>query len=496
MNYLSYKVEASLGGILLAFFMMTFFSDYLPMPHGAFDDQRFILCLSLVFLISLTMCCLNPLNFFVSSRLALFIPFFLCLLVGGSQSVAHPFNWVEPIFYILFFSAICLLGTLLFQKGIQNQVALLFCMLAVGACFFYACISVLLYIFSLEANLSTFSDVIPAGFLNIRFWGHTATWLLPIFPLATLAQKGDNWRLWRMMVLFTAGIWWWLAIYLVSRGTIISLLIATILMCFLFHRVAKVWLKIMLTQLSLGILIWLVLSYIVPVWILDESTYLIKEVNATTSGRVRLLLWEEAWIMSLQNFPFGMGAQSWLTHTLLTDSYKLSTKFGAPHNMYLLWAAEYGWISIICFLGVLLWSIKSLLEKIKLLGSKNDTHLMYLLVFSVSSCAGLIHSNVSSLLIAPASMMIGLCTLAIFWSLILPTRVDDSNTLTLKKMPAPKYFLLLFVSLALMWLSYVWSYHQAMMDDLITDEGKASQSMMPRFWVYGNYPRPDSSRVD
>tara|TARA_R110001592_G_scaffold123325_1_gene331133 strand:+ start:8586 stop:10052 length:1467 start_codon:yes stop_codon:yes gene_type:complete len=484
---MSHKVEVSLACIFLAFFMMTFFSDYLPMPHGAFDDQRFVLCLSLVLLVSLSLYCLNPLHFLRGSRLVLFMPFFLFLLIGGSQSVAHPFNWVEPIFYILFFSAICLLGTLMFQKSIQNQVALLFCMLAVVACFFYACITVLMYVFSLEANLSTFSDVVPAGFLNIRFWGHTATWLLPIFPLATLARKGESWRIWRLMVLFTAGIWWWLAIYLTSRGTIISLLIATILMCFLFHGVVKVWLSVMLTQLSLGVLIWLVLSYIVPVWILDVNAGLIKELNTTTSGR--LPLWEEAWVMSLQNFPFGMGAQSWLTHTLLTDSYKLSVKFGAPHNMYLMWAAEYGWISIVCILGVLYWSIIRLREKIKLLGSQNESHLMYLLVFSVSSCAGLIHSNVSSLFIAPASMMIGLCVLAIFWSLILPTKIDDSNVSILKKMPAPKYLLLLFVPLACLWLSYVWSYHQAMIDDLTTDEGRAAQSMMPRFWVYGNYPR-------
>src|SRR5690606_10260322 len=71
----------------------------------------------------------------------------------------------------------------------------------------------------------------------------------------------------------------------------------------------------------------------------------IRSIKADSSGRIPLFI--EAWQMSLQNFPFGMGPQSWLMHETLTDVYANSKQFGHPHNMYLMWAAEYGWILLV-----------------------------------------------------------------------------------------------------------------------------------------------------
>ncbi len=466
---------------------MTFFSDFIPTPHGAYADQRFILCLSLILLVALGMHSIK----LRSSKVIILIPLIGSFIIGGLMSFNNPFNWVEPVLYCLFFVAIVLIGHYIFVHNMQVDLSRVFIVLSVIVCFFYASLTLMLYVFSLEQNLATFADVMPAGFVNIRYWSHTATWLLPLFPLAILYYHGSKYRIWHCMVMFTAAIWWWLAIHMMSRGSIFSLSIATLIILIMFKSLALPWLKLMLVYLALGILTWFLLSYVVPEWILNLETTLLREVNTSTSGR--LPLWEEAWAMSLQNFPFGMGAQSWLTHELISESYKASHKFGHPHNMYLMWAAEYGWLCIMSLLGLVIWALWKLKRQAASFSKTSTPKSEVLIAFSVAVFAGFIHASVSAVLIVPASMMLALGVLTVFWSLILPDldnthKIDLTSTSKVK----PLFFVLVFGLFAMIWLLNVWNYHQAMVADLATEEGARAQYMMPRFWVYGNYPRPDS----
>lgn len=486
------KLVLNIKTLLLCFiwfFMLviTFFSDFLPMVYGGYADQRFILCLSLILIISITL----PSAVLSKKKMVIILPFLLCLIIGGFMSNVNPYNWIEPLLYCFFFISICLIGNYITVNNLQSKACFYLVWLAAVVCFFYASVSLMLYVFSLEKNLSSFSNVIPFGFDNIRFWSHTATWLLPLFPLAVIGYDQARYRLWRFMVMFTAAIWWWLAIHMVSRGSILSLVIATIVVLIIFQKLALPWFKLMCHYFIVGTLTWFLLSYVVPEWILNIDETLIRSLNTTSSGRIPL--WEEAWAMSLQNFPFGMGAQSWLTHDLLIGSYKDSIKLSHPHNMYLMWAAEYGWISVLCILSVVCWVFFRLREKSRAFIHNKDLDSQNVVGFTAAVIAGFIHAGVSAVFIIPGSMMLGLGVLAEFLALILPVSGYDKGSEGSQNQRIKRpLFMLMFLALSVWWLTQVWNYHEAMLKDLVTDEGKAAQELKPRFWLQGNYPRTDT----
>jgi O-antigen ligase len=93
-------------------------------------------------------------------------------------------------------------------------------------------------------------------------------------------------------------------------------------------------------------------------------------------------LWQEAWAMSWQNFPFGMGPQAWLTHDIITEAYRESRKFGHPHNMYLMWAAEYGWISIAGLVVLCGFAMKQLLRQVLAAKEGRNANSLYLIAFT------------------------------------------------------------------------------------------------------------------
>ena len=214
-------------------------------------------------------------------------------------------------------------------------------LVTVVACLFYAAMTITVYLFAITDDFSRLDHIIPWGFVNIRYWSHLATWLLPLLPLGLLMVPWKKNRLWHFGVAFTSAIWWWVVFMYSSRGSMVGLLVGFFLVWVCFGKTAFPWMKSFIRFAIYGLAVWLLLSVLIPSLVFDELH--IRGIRASSSGRMPL--WQEAWAISLQNFPFGMGPQSWLTHDILTKSYQSTSKFGHPHNMYLMWAAEYEWVS-------------------------------------------------------------------------------------------------------------------------------------------------------
>lgn len=198
--------------------------------------------------------------------------------------------------------------------------------------------------------------------------------------------------------------------------------------------------------------------------------------------------------MSIENFPFGMGPQSWLTHDLLTEEYQQSSKFGHPHNMYLMWAAEYGWLligALMLFVGQavrLFWRRRA---EVRVAGGGELA--LALAAFTASVSAALLHAGVSAVFMAPGSMLIGFLVLSVFWALITPGLLP----VTQKKRTGSGFVAAAVVALVLSvscfyWLSEVSDYHAAMEDDLEFYYENVPAGTLPRFWFHGNFPRHSS----
>lgn len=480
--------KAALWLLLAAVFICVLFVDFLPLPFGGYASQRFML----VGLLGLAV--VFPLTVLVYRYgWALFRYIWPAVLIAGAFVLLAvpfheaPYNWVEPGVYAAFFLGFVLLGCVL--KSVEQRQYSVVALVSVTALVvvFYGGATITVYMFALSDEVANLSTFIPWGFVSIRYWSHIATWLLPLLPLAVLIGPHKDERLWRFLVALGAALWWWIEFLSASRGSVLGIVFGVVLAVLLIGRPALPWLRVFLRYLAYGVLAWLLLSVIIPSVAMDDVN--MRSLKSDSSGRMPLFV--EAWRMSLENFPFGMGPQSWLTHEVLTEGYQRSGKLGHPHNMYLMWAAEYGWLligALILFVGQavrLFWRRRA---EVRVTGGSPQALSLAALTASVS--AALLHAGVSAVFMAPGSMLIGFLVLSVFWALIAP----DMLPVTRKGRAGKRLVAALTVVLAsggagFYWWSEVSVYHEAMEDDLKFYYENVPAGTLPRFWFHGNFPR-------
>lgn len=394
--------------------------------------------------------------------------------------------------YAFYFFALGSAGVAVASSGATLGYSQLLAILAAASCCLYGAMSINVYLFALFDGVTDLVDFLPWGFVNIRYWSHVATWFLPLLPLAVLVGPFKSHRLWRVLVGIGAGLWWWMLFLSVARGSMLGLLFGVVIVVLLVGRQSLPWVKLFVRYMLFGVLIWLVLSVIIPSFLAEEVQ--VRSVSTDSAGRMPLFI--EAWSMSLQSFPFGMGPQSWLTHEVLTEAYRSSRKFGHPHNMYLLWAAEYGWMLLIVLFMVTLKAIRAFWHKRNsLLVVGDEQSLLLLAGFTASVSGALFHAGISAIFIAPGSMLVGLFVLIGFWSLIQPQFAEPEMAVGHK--PSPTYVIvsvligIFVVAMWLCWAREVVVYYE----DMRTDEPYYQQhgfgGTYPRFWFHGNFPRPN-----
>jgi len=482
--------------VFIAVVLISLFSDFMPTVLGAYADQRFFQ-LGLLLVSSALALIWAPSKGEGERLLLANWPVFLVSAAFLLLTVPNSFGkyaWVEPGMYALYFVAFGVVGWRIHEQCASRSVSVALVYVATIGCFFYAAMTMTVYLFAIADEFSELTDIVPWGFVNFRYWSHIATWLLPILPLALMYGSFRKNRLWHIGVSFTAAIWWWMIFMTTARGSMLSIALAGFVACLLFGRASFPWLVISFRFIVFGGLAWLLFSLAIPSIGAEEVTF--RTLHAGGSGRIPL--WLEAWYMSLHNFPFGMGAQSWITHQAIGEAFPSNTRLGHPHNMYLMWAAEYGWL-LLAAVGILIaMTLRNLVTKACQIRACAYKQPVVLIAFTVSAVAGLVHAGFSAVFIVPASMLVGFLLLAVFWALSLP---DDGSTESLSRQAAPFPFRRsapsIFLAIAILaggivWLNQVWGYHQAMVADLSQYEEGPGAAHWPRFWFHGNFPRPDS----
>lgn len=476
-------------------FAFVLFSDFIPAPFGGYADQRFFLTALCGFLVaaSLYSFVIKPP---VSTRTAftMMLPTLtlcLALLLLSASLYAQPYIWAEPGMYAFFFLATVTSGSYLswLRKGVACARHLV--LIIAATCLIYGLASVNVYLFALSDGVTKLIDFIPWGFVNIRYWSHVATWCLPLLPLAVLVGPLKNFRSWRIAVLLGAGMWWWILFLTTGRGSILGIVFGVTFAGLLLGRGALPWLKVFFLYLATGVVIWLILSILVPSFMADGVQ--VRTIKADSSGRWPL--WVEAWRMSLKNFPFGMGPQSWLTHEPITEAYANGKKFGHPHNMYLMWAAEYGWLLIAALGVVVIQAIRNFWHRrAQLFEAEDSDQLLLLAGFTASVSAALFHAGVSAVFMAPGSMLVGMFVLIAFWALIQPAPVVPGSSTQSSSISKPRMVIAVLVATAIvlvwaLWANQVWQYYKDMRADEPHYYDHESEGTLPRFWFHGNFPR-------
>ena len=499
------EIKKSAGGLFLALvaiaallaFILVLFSDFIPSPFGGYADQRFFLVVvsGLLVIGAVASSVAKPP---VSDRTAVSIALptlILCLsfLLFSVPFYNQPYVWGEPGMYAFFFLATVASGAYLAWSGSGIYYARLLVLTIAATCLVYGLASVTVYLFATFDYVTDLIDFIPWGFVNIRYWSHIATWCLPLMPLAVLVGPLKQVRSWQIAVLLGAGVWWWILFLTTSRGSALGIIFGVAVATLLFGRKAWPWLRQLLLYVVTGAVIWLILSVVIPSFIANEVE--LRTIKAHSSGRMPLFI--EAWQMSLKNIPFGMGPQSWLTHESLTEAYAGTKEFGHPHNMYLMWAAEYGWLLIFVLGLVVLQAIRYFWMSRRLVLAEarsggGDEELLLLTGFTAAVSAALFHAGVSAVFMAPGSMVVGLFVLIAFWALIIPGRPDSGLTsapyLKTRAIIALVFGAAILVSW-LVWINCVWTYYRDMRQDEAYYYENVGAQTLPRFWLHGKFPR-------
>lgn len=490
-----------IGGASLLSLIIVLFGDFLSISSiGAYASQRFLLAieigvLSVFALIAHSLRSRSSAQFLAKFALPTVL-FSSAFLLFSLPFHGDKYVWVEPGMFAFFFLTTSVAGLALKDSGELMVCVRFFIVGMVSVCTIYGLSCINIYLFALVDQNSDFGRYLPYGFANIRYWSHVATWCLPLFPLAVLIGPLKNKRTWRLFVLTGAGMWWWILIQSMGRGSLVGIAFGSLLALSLLGKRAWPWFSMLLLHLGAGILLWLILSVFIPSVLYDGESQL-RTFHAGAAGRLPLII--EAWHRSLQNFPLGMGPLSWLTEEPLTEIYASGPKFGHPHNMYLLWAAEYGWLLIAC-LGLLVlqailyfWQARAVCLRSPATEAANERFLL-LVGFTASVSAALVHAGVSAVFLVPGSLLVGLFVLIMFWALISPHDLKELPTTRQTRGLRFETSMVLIASAVLffgwlVWMQTVWNYYDGMRADSTTYAQEVGRATFPRFWRHGNFPR-------
>lgn len=348
----------------------------------------------------------------------------------------------------------------------------------------YALMSLMGYGFYLVQGHSRLSSFIPHGFLTIRYWSHLATWLLPLLPLATMVPVARR-KLWNTCLLISGALWYWILWLSMSRGSMLSIAIAAALVALIFRSEAKYWLKWHGKALAIAVPIWLILSRLLPEFVLSTSSGE-RSFHLSSSGRVEL--WLHTLELSLRNFPFGIGPLNWAN---LASGFRPAH----PHNMYLLWAAEWGWLAVVSLAGVMIPVLRTWWRASKTLASQSTTTRSSFICFSASALAGCAHAGVSAVFIAPASMLVATFVLgylgALTSTIAKACAIGASRPAPATRIPASARMpstILAAVLLASFAVTNYFFYRDMKVDARMYHD-QSSLGTTPRYWKHGHYPR-------
>lgn len=287
--------------------VLVLFQDLFSLPFGGYADQRFALAVllglqTLFAVISYSRIWpVDPLTALKAGFPTFLLCLFYLLLSFPYRNQLHV--WVEPGMYGFFFLSTFATGAVLSWMVSSVVFSQYLLTIITICCAFYGLASVNVYLFAIFDGVTDLVHFIPWGFVNIRYWSHIATWCLPLMPLAVLVGPLKENRLWQGFVLLGAGLWWWILLLTTGRGSMLGVFFSMMLVVCLFGRLALPWLRVFGKYLLSGIVIWVVLSVIIPSF-MSEGVQ-VRSIKTDSSGRIPLFM--EAWKMSLQNFPFGMG---------------------------------------------------------------------------------------------------------------------------------------------------------------------------------------------
>ena len=236
-----------------------------------------------------------------------------------------------------------------------------------------------------------------SDFTHPRFFGQFQSWVIPLLTLPfLLSKKKLSKPIFSLLFILPAASWVTLLIFSGSRGPWLGLVAAIVVTGVLLKKKALPWIiSIMIAILGGSLIYWLLFSIQ-----FEGSGIATHTAERLTIFNSRSELWNAAWVMSRDYPLLGIGPQHFSYHL---DKI-LTFRVGHPHMSILNWAAEYGWISTLLLLSLIVWAFSSWIKKTKQ-SKLDDCDLNFRVALTASIITAASHSLVSGVMIMPLSQL-------------------------------------------------------------------------------------------
>lgn len=442
-----------------------------------YDEKRLLQCLLLIGIALITISLSKLRHQLLDSIIALpplIRTLLAALLIIGIVSAAiserPKIGFSELSLYLLLF--FCSIIIAISRKALQQRFDnLLICVLVVVAALYFIKFLLGYVVFIQQDNLLRPNDLFM-NFSNRRFFNHLQTWTLPLLlvPLATHTQ--------RKTIFFTALIaatGWWIMLFTSNgRGSLIALILSSIVVLVAFRRFALPWLKWMTATFTAGLAIYFLMFVLIPATLkLSINLDLSETVARRTDDGARLQLFARA-IHIIEQHPWtGIGPGQY-TNCVEGEA---GLVLGHPHNAVLQIASEWGLIALVISVTIIILGMWAWYDHARkdIQFAPAKTKSMYVALLASSTAAGA-HSLVSGIIVMPLSQIL-LIIVAGWMIAINPQRPADHRIKQIHHLAAS--LLIISASLGLAW-------HLAKdVSNIHAEHGSLDPtfSFKPRFWL-------------
>lgn len=309
-------------------------------------------------------------------------------------------------------------------------------------------------------------------FLHPRLYNHIQTWTIPVLALLPVVFRKVRWI--NAISLLLIGSQWYIILYTGSRGTPVSLVTALLIVGLLQPGTRKLWLKLHVSGLVLGVLFYIAAIGLLETTQPDQTAFVKESIGRPmlhTSGRTDL--WKHAFDDVKQHPLLGAGPMRFacgVEHHLP----------GSPHSFPIQIISEWGMPAFISLVIIFAWLIYVWANVMRLGAQKSDQKQVVFACLSISFVAALVHVNVSSLHIAPAGQVAGVLILG--WLL-----GSISNLVSASSKAGSNILGALVLTLGLIASVSVVVFSMGELKDLSfrTSYAQDNEPIVPRFWQNG-----------
>jgi O-antigen ligase len=401
----------------------------------------------------------------------------LWLGLGASSALltAHPaYPLIDvAMFFIMGMTAMAIAGTRQALGTGFDRVVLFFLALMGLGVFIQELIGLSVYL-STGQQFNTRESLMH--FFHPRLYNQVQTWTIPL--LALLPIVFGRTRFMSVLSVFLIGGQWYILFSTGARGSVISLVVAMLVIGLAFSRSRRFWLRLHLAALALGVLFYVSAVGMIQARQPDTNEFVAQSVGRPllhTTGRTDF--WKHALDDARQNPWLGSGP----LHFGCDASHALP---GSPHNLPLQIAGGWGIPAFLVLMMLALGIFRGWYRAASISIQRLSYHSALASCLSISCLAASIHVWVSSLLIPPPSQVAAVLVVGWLLGILLSGKKQSPGNKTESLVGS-----VLVQAVALLIIAVILFFSHSELDELEyrTAYARDYGPTAPGFWVDGRF---------